>query len=61
MKHGVIGDVLMWVLLGSLAVLIIMNRQGFASAISSAAAPVTKESQIFTGAGYSHASGKQYG
>ena len=61
MKHGVIGDVLMWVLLGSLAVLIIMNRKGFASAISSVSAPVTKESQIFTGAGYHNASGKQYG
>lgn len=60
MKHGVVGDVLMWVLIGSLAVLIIMNRKGFASAFSSVSQPLVQESQIFTGAGYTNASGAQY-
>lgn len=60
MKHGVVGDVLMWILLGSLAVLVIMNRKGFSSAIGSVSQPLVQESQIFTGAGYKNASGQQY-
>ena len=61
MKHGMIGDILMWILLGSLGVLIIMNRAGFSSAVKSITNPAVKESQIFTGAGYANASGQQYG
>jgi hypothetical protein len=60
MKHGMVGDVLMWILIGSLAVLVIMHRKGFSSAISSISNPLTQESQIFTGAGYGNASGGQY-
>lgn len=50
----------MWILVGSLAVLVIMNRKGFSSAVSSVSAPVVQESQMFTGAGYHHASGAAY-
>lgn len=60
MKHGIVGDVLMWVLIGSLAVLILTHGKGFSSAVQSVAAPVVQESQIFTGAGYKNASGSQY-
>lgn len=60
MKHGLVGDVLMWILIGSLAVLIIMNRKGFTSAITSITQPAVQESQIFTGAGYKSGSGQQY-
>lgn len=60
MKHGAIGDILMWVLLGSLAVLIVLNRKGFSSAVSSVSQPIVQESQMFTGAGYAHASGAQF-
>lgn len=45
-------EILGWVILASLAVLIIMNASSFAAVIQSASAAVTSESALLTGSGY---------
>ena len=45
-------EILGWVILASLAVLIIMNATSFATVIQSASAALTSESALLTGSGY---------
>lgn len=45
-------DIAMWLILGSIAVLVIMNAQGFATDVSAVGGFVTGESRVLTGTGY---------
>ena len=45
-------DIALWIILASVAVLVIMNPQGFATDVSAVGGVVTSESKILTGTGY---------
>lgn len=51
MGKGVL-DVIMWLIVGSLIVLIIMNPSGFAKDVGAVGGAVQGESTILTGSGY---------
>lgn len=49
---GGIMDIVLWVLVGSIFVLVIMNPGGFSQDVTSVGGFVTGESKILTGSGY---------
>lgn len=51
LMQGVL-DIAMWIILGSLVVLIIMNPSGFSQDVSAIGGGVQGESKILTGSGY---------
>jgi len=51
MGKGIL-DVIMWLIVGSLIVLIIMNPSGFAQDVGSIGGAVQGESTVLTGSGY---------
>jgi len=54
MGKGIL-DVVMWLIVGSLVVLIIMNPAGFAQDVGAVGGTVQGESTILTGSGYKKA------
>jgi hypothetical protein len=54
MGKGVL-DVVMWIIIGSLIVLIIMNPSGFAQDVGAVGGAVQGESSVLTGSGYKKA------
>lgn len=51
MGKGIL-DVIMWLIVGSLIVLIIMNPSGFAKDVGAVGGEVRGESTVLTGSGY---------
>ena len=45
-------DIAMWIILGSLAVLAVMNAKNFATDVTAVGGVVTGESTILSGSGY---------
>lgn len=54
MKNVVV-EIVLWIVVGSLVVLAIMNPKGFTAAVSSIGGLVMGESKILTGSGYQQA------
>jgi len=54
-------DIVSWTIIASLIVLVIMNASSVATVITSLGGFWGKETSMFTGAGYSKATGKSYG
>jgi len=48
-------DIVLWILVGSIFVLVIMNPGGFSQDVTSVGGFVTNESKILTGSGYQKA------
>lgn len=45
-------DIMMWIIIGSLVVLIIMNPSGFSQDVTAVGGGVQGESKLLTGSGY---------
>lgn len=48
-------EIVLWIIVGSLIVLVVMNPKGFVAAMTSFTGLITGESRILTGAGYANA------
>lgn len=49
---GSVSKIIIWVIVGSLVVLFVMNPDGFKSGVASIFGGVRGQSQVFTGSGY---------
>jgi hypothetical protein len=50
-KHGIIGDIIMWIFVGAFAVLVITKAQGFNTAVGTVVQPLEYETGIIASAG----------
>jgi hypothetical protein len=53
-RHGLLGDVIMWIFLGSVLVLVITKSSGFSTAVGTVVQPVEYESGLIATAGTAH-------